>query len=295
MPNSLLVRSLQKAEEDIAININSRHDARWLYRLKRYVRHPYRFVRIAFNKWGVGPGDATTQTFFGRSFCVPLSDINALDIFYAGSLRPSEGRVTRFLLNALSEGAVFYDIGANYGFYSALAIALGARVHAFEPGPVYAYLARNAAEATLNHLALSDTKGVADFFDTSKGHKSGMSTMNQSIASSLPIDYIKMSVATDLLDTYVAMHEPPTVIKIDTEGFESKVLAGARTLLAEHAPRIVMEVWGDEGKENSLAAIALLNEYGYVSYAIEADGSVTPTTIDIEALGEWNNFVFIKE
>src|ERR1700694_4737511 len=50
--------------------------------------------------------------------------------FWEGSY---EKTVQEFFETQLKSGCVFYDVGANFGFYSLLAARLGARVFAFEP------------------------------------------------------------------------------------------------------------------------------------------------------------------
>lgn len=68
---------------------------------------------------------------------------------------------------AIADGGVFFDIGANAGVYSLWAAALGpgVRVEAFEPDPDLCHrLRQNLARNSLNHvrlhqLALGDTEG----------------------------------------------------------------------------------------------------------------------------------------
>lgn len=51
------------------------------------------------------------------------------------------------------------------------------------------------------------------------------------------------------LDEFAALHAPPDVIKIDIEGAEARVLAGAARLLAERRPIVICEVHGREERE----------------------------------------------
>jgi hypothetical protein len=67
--------------------------------------------------------------------------------------------VQRVILENISDGEVFYDIGANVGFFSVLAarhVGRSGRVVAFEPGPGNAALLRRNAEINgLTHVSLS--------------------------------------------------------------------------------------------------------------------------------------------
>lgn len=71
---------------------------------------------------------------------------------------------------------------------------------------------------------------------------------------------------TTTLDDYLAGHEPPTMLKIDVEGAEVDVLRGARRLLAEHRPHLLIETHSASAERN--VARILLN-HGYVPTVIE--------------------------
>jgi hypothetical protein len=71
-----------------------------------------------------------------------------------------------------------------------------------------------------------------------------------------------MTVSLDwLLERFPA----PTVLKIDIEGAEALALRGARRLLAEARPRMLLEVYEDNAEEVG----ALLREHGYVMFDAE--------------------------
>jgi FkbM family methyltransferase len=302
MRNKSLIEALVAAERAMDIHLNKAGSSLFVYRLKKMARHPYRYARAAAYKVG-GVGErASASTFFGTRVRIPLSDVNATDLYYAGSLRSSEGYVTRFLLSALREGDVFYDVGANYGFYSSLALTLGCFVRAFEPSPhCLSYLdetielSPNKSRIKLNPVVLSNNSGPVDLLDSSPGHKSGMSTIEPGIAAASGIAHKKVRVNAITLDEYIRTNPAPSVMKIDTEGSEAKVLAGANTLLREHSPVIVIELWGSpQGLANSQEVIGILKNAGYTPHVINQDGSVTPSEIDLGNIGANNNFVFKK-
>ena len=74
-----------------------------------------------------------------------------------------EYKLTKFFIKNLKEDDIFYDIGANYGFYSCLAAEFCKEVHLFEPIPfIFDNLKnnfKNHQNVFLNNIALSDKKG----------------------------------------------------------------------------------------------------------------------------------------
>ena len=144
----------------------------------------------------------------------------------------------------LSDGSVFYDIGANVGYMGIELAALHrdrATVIAFEPQPE---LARAVARsARLNDLTrvvvfdvmLGDSEGESDLFLTSHSLHASM-VPRERRARRLP-----RSVAT--IDGMVRSGSipPPDVMKLDVEGAELRVLSGARNTLTTRRPGIVFE------------------------------------------------------
>lgn len=152
-------------------------------------------------------------------------------------------------------GDVIYDIGANVGFYTLLAAKLTGsegRVFAFEPLPrnlahLNQHLELNKVEnVQVVAAAVADRGGEATFSDSSDpsmGHLSAQGSVK---------------VKTVSLDQWRANEwsPPPHLIKIDVEGAEQKVLIGARQLLLEHRPIILLATHGAEVRDRCLALLA---------------------------------------
>jgi FkbM family methyltransferase len=135
-----------------------------------------------------------------------------------------------FVLHLLREGDLFLDIGANVGSYTVLASAVcGARTLAFEPDPdTAARLARNinangiGAQVTVIEAALGAEDREISF-------TAGLDTVNQVAASSQAGP--TRTVSLRRLDG-VAGSTDGVLIKLDVEGYEAQVLAGAEAVLA---------------------------------------------------------------
>jgi FkbM family methyltransferase len=164
------------------------------------------------------------------------------------SLDIPSGRITtpleRFVLDSVPERGVYIDVGANNGFFYALQVGLqhpDARVFAFEPDPeILPHLERNVAvnglaeQITVVPVALSDT--VTDGRLTAGLGASGY------LLDSNDVHGVQVRVTT--LDTFVADNriDRIDVIKVDVEGHEERVLAGARETLAAFHPTLVLEL-----------------------------------------------------
>ena len=147
------------------------------------------------------------------------------------------------VLHALRPDDLLVDIGANVGSYTMLGGAAGAQVLAVEPIPdTFAWLKRNIAVNGLDarvvalNLGLGRDEGQLRF-------TRGLDTVNHVLeAGESADDVIEVPVCT--LDK-VLEGRRPTLIKIDVEGYETEVLAGAGQALANPGlMAVIMELNG---------------------------------------------------
>ncbi len=269
-----------------------------------YIRHIIARVRRSLvSRRVVG----TATTFWGRQLVLPQSDATAKVVHESGTLDQNEDSLIQYLIKELKEDDVFYDIGANYGFYSTLAqeIIVTGEIHVFEPSssvfPHLAQIEHGYCPTILNRVALSDVQGEVTFLDCADDSSSGKSTIETSIAAKHRWNYKATTVPAITLDEYCQTHKHPTFIKIDVEGAESKVLAGGKSTLLSSAPRVAIELWSGAGlSELSLRALDLLDELGYEPFFITETGQLSQTTA--EYLRTWlsseqkdTNFLFKKK
>lgn len=156
-----------------------------------------------------------------------------------------ESEVLEAIRPFLSDGAVLWVVGANFGLHAVTAKFLHptARVIAFEPFPAIA--ARllensrlNAAPVELHAYALSAAGGALPFFANTSGNP-GMSTLNPVSSFSYDEHFV---VAThsgaDVIERGFA--PAPTAMIVDAEGAEPEVLRGFRQHLASPALKVVV-------------------------------------------------------
>ena len=160
-----------------------------------------------------------------------------------------ESAVQEAMVRHLGHGDVFYDIGANLGFFSLLAGHLSGldagRVVAFEAAPDNAEAIR--VNAALNQVpnidvicaAVADRPGwgrlqIVDDQSWSKLVQYGEHPFTERVIE-VPCVAIDELVSSGRVP-------PPTVVKIDVEGAELEVLAGMRETIGAHRPAIICEL-----------------------------------------------------
>jgi len=169
-----------------------------------------------------------------------------------------ESQKVSLVAKELKPGSVFYDVGANAGFYSLLAgriINLG-KAYAFEPLPRNVrYLRRHLELNRIRNvevieLAVSDSVGRALFDEL------GDSAMGRLAQEG------KLCVRTATLDSLVREEgiSPPNVIKMDIEGAELRALRGASESIQRYRPVIFLATHGRKVHEG---CCQLLQSWGY--------------------------------
>lgn len=140
------------------------------------------------------------------------------------------------------------DVGGNIGLTS-LAMSFAApasRVVAFEPSPrnipLFARNTERHRNIALERRGLGDRPGRFDFIAPPAGANSHVAQRDYEFAHEPGFHPEQVSITT--LDDYmedIGADERIVLIKIDVEGFEPNVLAGARELIAAHRPLVWME------------------------------------------------------
>ena len=175
-----------------------------------------------------------------------------------------------FVAHLLRADEVFADVGANIGAYSLVAAACAsARCVAFEPTQLaYRYLAENVS---LNHLQqrIELQQCAVGAEAGSIRLTAGMGEVNHVLEAGETGESVEVPMVT--LDGFFGGRTPPTLIKIDVEGFESAVVEGAVRLIGSHAPRaLLMELAGHGARygydESRLRASLVQRGYSLCSY-----------------------------
>lgn len=209
------------------------------------------FARRISHRW-VRNRDVKIRTGVGKGLRFNAGPSNP-----AYALGTNEPPVQDALERFLEPGDVFYDVGANVGFFTVIGAKLvgeTGRVFVFEPVPDNMEMVKHNCQ--LNgfsnlmyfNYAVSDSTGEADLL---LAEYSGGATLSS--VGAPPDLKGKMHVKVVSLDEMVFNRDiaPPSLVKIDVEGAEENVLHGMRRILEEFKPIIIFEVDDqDEGRFN---------------------------------------------
>lgn len=195
---------------------------------------------------------------------VTLGNDNSLCLYVCGSFEPNE---FAFLDQILKPGMVFVDVGANDGFYTVFAasrVGSNGLVVAIEPSTrERVKLKKNLSYNGLTNVrvvpaALGAAEGEAELKLAQDVH-SGHNTLGAfAHADVLPAS--REQIAVDRLDAVVERLNLPRVdfVKIDVEGSEARVLAGAEHVLAAMRPLLLLEINDGALKAQGTSANAIL-------------------------------------
>lgn len=220
------------------------------------------------------------------SFRTVPRDVHGRHLYKSSIHEPG---VTQVLLRYLTHAPqdVIFDVGANLGYYSVvfdralggLAAGASVAVHAFEPEPRnFALLQDNLAR---NHTKRVEAFQVAASDEQAKADLYLYKASNCGKHSLVPFEGMEaVSVEQTTLDTFWQQQglgdRRLSLLKIDVEGAEHRVLAGAQQtlqrcsfILAEFSPKFLRR-----GQLEPAAHLAQFTELGFVPFGVTGEGQL---------------------
>lgn len=192
-----------------------------------------------------------------------LLDVRGGSDFLRGDREPP---VQQILSQWLSPGHVFYDVGANAGYFCLVASKMmkgKGKIFAFEAEPDVTFrlrsiMERNAlTEVTVVEKAVWSESGTVSF-------ERGLGSPDRLVGhvtagdGNGPGDCVTVPAIS--LDDFMCTASPPDVVKCDVEGAETEVFRGAAKLLAICRPKVICEVHSPENLQE-VRAIFERNHY----------------------------------
>ncbi len=165
---------------------------------------------------------------------------NGIGINYKGrhGLTVGEEHFLKRHLKGVRAGT-FFDVGANRGAYASYLHMLvpDARIYAFEPHPrSFAILAESVCSenVVLVNKALSDTSSPRKLYDLSGHDGSTQASLSQDAVKLFSSGVVEHAIECTTIDAFMSENNIETIdlLKVDTEGFDLNVLAGASAALA---------------------------------------------------------------
>lgn len=168
---------------------------------------------------------------------------------------------------------VAIDVGAAKGSYAWVMERVARRVYAFEPGESHYRVLRLAAygsrvEAVQAAVGRTNGSGVLCIpgTNTEALHSATLSVDNQIARSSTSSTIEVRQISLDhFIEKHLVSDRHVDLLKIDVEGYELEVFAGAEMLLSHHHPTIVCEI---EARHNPRYkdVFRFLRSLGYDAY-----------------------------
>ncbi len=206
----------------------------------------------------------------GVRWCLDPSDFMQAALYW----QPEVDRWELFHLRRLLQpGAVVFDIGSNFGYYS-LRLAADSRIHgtihAFEPNPpTYRLLLHNIELNGFGDRVLAHNVGVSDAVGTARMRE----RVHHLGGASIAVDGEGAIVELTTLDRFCEERAVTRLdfLKIDVEGFEDRVLQGDRQSIERFKPGILIELNPSTLTLQGVTldtVVDLLRGYGYRLYEI---------------------------
>lgn len=228
---------------------------------------PLRLLVSMLYRAGFGGKGRATLPVAGKPTSVEfdLRNLQFASLFMADFDGGYESETYALLDLLVRPDSVFFDVGANWGYFS---LALAARegftgkVHAFEPMPgAYRDLTTLVEAAGLGGMITSHNAGLS--------HRDGEASMTLPDGMHSGLAKIAASGGTRVtLKRLDGLSLPkPDVMKLDVEDHELEALAGAEATLARAKPFVVFEsAWGRQTPKKALAPFELLAGLGYAFF-----------------------------
>ena len=191
-------------------------------------------------------------------------------------------------------GCTAIDVGANRGYYSWALAGVAGTVEAFEPNPVLARFAQAklGKRARLHEVALSDHEGVATLYVPRRASGSSLHIIGNldNVYAHDRVDEIQVRLAT--LDSYG--FENVGFLKIDVEGSEMEVLAGARETIRINRPNMLIELLAGIHEDYVARIERIQNDFAYDAWIVigREKFEAKQALAELEALRKTSNILF---
>jgi len=195
-----------------------------------------------------------------------------------------EAREREFLNRFLRPGDVFVDVGANIGLFTLIAakrVGAEGKVLAFEPtAKSFGRLVDNVqlnefSNVECLNLALSDSQGYLQLSAGGNGYDAWNSLGKVALGQPANSERVEVIDWDHVARTRHLSGDSVTMMKIDVEGWEARVLEGGREFFTgPHAPVLQVEFTDDAAEAAGSSCNALyehLQSFGYRMFVYDVE------------------------
>lgn len=207
--------------------------------------------RTVRRPWTIRLGDTRRLRLY------PHSVVAAFVLYY----RIHDYEDLSFVRDYLRSGDLFVDVGANIGVYALWASEVeGVDVVAFEPSSTtYGRVIENVRLNQLDHRVQVVRKAVGSRPGAVR-LTTGQDAVNRIVGELEGTEEVELTTLDAELD-----QRKPALVKIDVEGAELDVLAGARQSILRHRPALIVEVNDADGLRQ------VLDDLGYCTWSYDPE------------------------
>jgi FkbM family methyltransferase len=263
-----------------------------------------KILQIIYSKAKINSGKIK---YFGISLNFPpnIGITFLTNIFWKGE-NGYEYEIGNYIQKNIQNFDYFFDIGANFGFYSAIAFKKkpDLKIFSFEPlENIYLnqieFLKLNNVKSKFENIAISDFDGVATFYVPEKDIISEIhtATLNPDFFYNKQFKINKKEVPSLTLDSYVKDVKfdigSQILVKIDVEGHEFSVFKGATIFLINYKPTVICEI--EMNSEISDELYDFVSSLGYIFYLFQNNFLIRTKKVDFISLKGAPNFLLVHE
>lgn len=239
-----------------------------LVKYHRSFNHPLKLRVIKYLEKLFGTKRLVVKTVYGFKFSIDKEDLIQRSVL---EHLVWEKDLSKFYKENLNDNDIFFDIGANVGYFSCLALSTNVKsVVSFEPDSTNTEILEfnfsinkfNSSKYSILNIAVGEHNDKAIFYRGNTAN-TGISSLIKNYDEYESQFEVDVKSLDSLFDSGLSL---PTVLKIDTEGYELNVLKGARLLLKNNPPRIIVFEANTIDEFNALKSY--LESYNYI-YFIE--------------------------
>jgi FkbM family methyltransferase len=229
-------------------------------------RGKYRLFNLIAPTQGI-----VTANVFGSQFRLDLSEWIQRGI-YLGTYERAE---TTLVLDYLKPGMTVIDVGANSGYYTALAasrVGPGGRIFAIEPNQrpfarLQTLISENRIPASAFNFGVGDVAGESGIYQTPNSTNDTATMVPHPGLD--PLARVPIRTLDDCIEEWHL--DSVDLVKIDVEGWEPRILKGARRAMQDHRIKAILcefcEDWLLKVGSSRAALAKIFYDGGYIPHS----------------------------